>query len=215
MARRRREHTVTGVNEFPVVALVASAGGLDAVSRVLGGLPEDFSACVIVLIHQPPDRVSRLVDILDRRCALPVAAARHDVELAPGQVFVVPPGRHLLVTPSTRTALIISGPAPPSRPSADLLLATLATALGARAIAVILSGTGHNGATGATAVHVLGGTVLATDETTSTEYGMPLAAIERDEVVDRIVPLDDVAELLAQLVAAPGLEEPRRIRIHP
>jgi hypothetical protein len=140
-----------GVNEFPVVALVASAGGLDAVARVLERLPEDFGASVIVLIHQPPDRVSRLVDILDRRCTLPVAAAGHDLRLAPGQVFVVPPGKHLLITPSGRTAPVISGPAPPSRPSADLLLATLATALGARAITVILSGSGRNGATGATA----------------------------------------------------------------
>jgi two-component system chemotaxis response regulator CheB len=213
MASRRPERTVTLVeapraNEFPVVALVASAGGLDAVARVLERLPHGFGGSVIVLIHQPPDRLSHLVEILDRRSALPVFAAGHDVDLVPGQVVVVPPGRHLLVTPDARTALIISGAAPPSRPSADLLLSTLATALGARAVAVILSGAGRNGATGATAVHVLGGTVLATDEATSTQYAMPLAAIERDETVDRIVPLDDVAQLLTDLVAAPPLGTP-------
>jgi two-component system chemotaxis response regulator CheB len=195
-------------NEFPVVALVASAGGLDAVSRILEGLPEGFGASVIVLIHQPPDRLSHLVEILDRLCPLPVTAARHDVQLVPGHVVVVPPGRHLLVTPAARTALVVSGPAPPSRPSADLLLTTLATALGARVIAVILSGSGRNGATGATAVHVLGGTVLATDEATSTHFAMPLAAIERDKIVDQIVPLDDVAPLLTDLIVEPRLEVP-------
>jgi two-component system chemotaxis response regulator CheB len=190
-------------DELRVVALVASSGGLHAVSRVLEALPEDFGAAVIVLIHQPPDRVSHLVEILARRCALPVVAAEHDVPLVPGRVVVVPPGRHLLVTPEERTSLIISGQVPPSRPSADLLLATLATALGTRVIAVILSGSGRNGATGATAVHVLGGTVLATDEATSAFFAMPQAAIERDTTVDRIVALDDVAPLLADLVGAP------------
>jgi two-component system chemotaxis response regulator CheB len=194
-------HTAPG-NELRVVALVASSGGLDAVSRVLEGLPADFGAAVIVLIHQQPDRLSRLVEILARRCALPVVAAQHDIPLIPGCVVVIPPGRHLLVTPAARTALIISGPVPPSRPSADLLLTTLATALGTRVIAVILSGSGRNGATGATAVHVLGGTVLATDEATSTYFAMPQAAIERDETVDRIVALDEVAPLLADLVGA-------------
>lgn len=118
---------------------------------------------------------------------------------------VVPPGTHLLITPDgeiPKTALIVSGAYPPNRPSADLLLATLATAVGARAVAVVLSGGGHDGATGATAVHVCGGTVLATDETSSRHYSMPLAAIERDDAVDRILPLDEIAGALDELARA-------------
>jgi two-component system chemotaxis response regulator CheB len=134
---------------------------------------------------------------------LPVVEAEHGVRLVAGQVTVVPPGRHLLITAGAQTALIASGAFPPSRPSADLLLATLATAVGGRAIAVILSGGGHDGATGATAVHVCGGIVLVTDETSSASYSMPRAAIQRKDVVNRIVPLDDVADLLIALVSAP------------
>jgi two-component system chemotaxis response regulator CheB len=192
-----------------VVALVASAGGLDAVSRVLGALPQSFGAAVVVLIHQAPDRVSELVELLGRRSRLPVAAAEHGGALRAGQVIVAPPGKHLLVTPAMRCALIASGAAPPSRPSADLLLTTLAIAGGPRAISVVLSGGGHDGATGASAIHLFGGTVVATDEASSSSFSMPRAAIARDDAVDHVVALADVAALLVSLVDAPPLEAPR------
>jgi two-component system chemotaxis response regulator CheB len=193
------------IETFPIVALVGSAGGLKAALRVLEPLPVDFAAAMVVLIHVPPDRPSHLVEVIRRRCSLPVVEADHGLPLLPGQVIVVPPGRHLLITPDDRipaTALIVSGAYPPSRPSADLLLATLATAVGARAVAVILSGGGTDGATGATAVHVCGGTVIATDETSSMHYSMPLAAIRRDDAVDRVLPLDEIAPALVELVDA-------------
>jgi two-component system chemotaxis response regulator CheB len=192
------------------VALVASAGGLDAVSRVLGALPESFAAAIVVLIHQAPDRASELVELLGRRSVVPVAAAHQGTALEAGRVIVAPPGKHLLVTPAMRCALIASGAAPPSRPSADLLLTTLATAAGPRAIAVVLSGGGHDGATGATAIHAFGGTVVATDEASSSSFAMPEAAIGRDDAVDHVVALDDVAALLASLVGAPTLDAPRQ-----
>ena len=188
--------------EVFVVALVASGGGLDAVLRVLGPLPEGFAAATLVLIHQAPDRVSRLVEILGRRCELPVVAAEHGGILHAGCVVVAPPGQHTLITPGLGIALIESGAFPPSRPSADLLLTTLAVAVGGRAIAVVLSGGGHDGATGATAIHAFGGTVLATDEPSSREFSMPLAAIKRDHAVDNIVALDDVGDRLIELVGA-------------
>lgn len=186
--------------DAPVIALVGSAGALDAVARVLGRLPDGFPARVVVLIHQAPDRASQLVHLLGRRCALPVVVAEHGTALEQGRVIVVPPGKHLLITPDLRAALIASGATPPSRPSADLLLATLATAAGARAIAVILSGGGHDGATGATAIHVCGGTVVATDQASSQSFSMPLAAIEREDGVDHVVPLDEIGDLLVALV---------------
>jgi two-component system chemotaxis response regulator CheB len=190
---------------WPIVALVGSAGGLAAVLRVLAPLPADFAGSIVVLIHRPPDQPSHLAEVIRRRCALPVVEADHGLPLLPGQVVVVPRGRHLLITPDDRvpaTALIISGTYPPSRPSADLLLTTLATSVGPRAVAVILSGGGADGATGASAVHVCGGTVLATDETSSLHYSMPLAAIERDQAVDQILPLDRIAPVLMELAGA-------------
>ena len=190
---------------FPVIALVGSAGGLDAISRVLSGLPETFDASVVVLIHQAPDRASSLVELLAARCPLPVAVADNDVRLETGRVLVIPPGTHLVIRPDSRGALIVSGAAPPSRPSADLLLTTMATSLAARAVAVVLSGHGHDGATGATAIHELGGTVLASDEASSEVFSMPKAAIDRDHAINQVAPVDEIAALLAALVLAPDL----------
>lgn len=185
----------------PVVALVCSAGGLRALMTVLGGLRADFPGAVIVLQHQQPDRVSRLAAILDRHCVLPVADAVHGGRLRAATVAVVPPGKHALVTADDEIALIDSGDRPPYRPSADLLLTSLALVAPHRSIAVILSGEGHDGATGALALHELGGQVLASDEATSNHFSMPSAAIARDEAVDEVVPLGAMADRLTALLA--------------
>jgi two-component system chemotaxis response regulator CheB len=158
---------------------------------------------VVVLLHLPPDQKSRLPVILSRVSALEVGAARDGERLACGRVVVAPPGKHLLVTHDLRVALIASGAFPPSRPSGDLLLTTLATAGRDRVIAVVLSGTGHDAATGVTAVHRFGGTVLASDEASSESFSMPSAAIRRDDAMDRVAHLDDLGALLVRLVTAP------------
>jgi two-component system, chemotaxis family, protein-glutamate methylesterase/glutaminase len=189
--------------DLQVIALVASAGGLVAVSEVLGGLPADLDAAVIVLIHQEPHRETELVHLLGLRSTLHVEAAQDNTRLRAGTVIVAPPGKHVLIAPGPTVALIVSGVAPPSRPSADLLLATLAITCGPRATAVVLSGGGHDGATGATAVHHLGGTVLASSELTSEYFSMPQATIERGSVIDQIVALADIAALLETIIATP------------
>ncbi len=188
--------------DLQVIALVASAGGIAAVSDVLDGLPVDLNAALIVLIHQQPDRENQLVHILQRRSKLPVAAAQDTARLRAGTVVVAPPGQHLLISPGPTTALIISGALPPNRPSADLLLSTLATTCGARATAVVLSGSGHDGATGATAIHHFGGTVIASNEVSSEEFSMPQATIERNSPIDEIVAVNEIPALLTALVAA-------------
>lgn len=184
----------------PLVALICSAGGLRALRSVLSGLPSDLRAAVIVLQHQQPDRPSHLAEILGRGCTLPVALAEPNIELVAGRVVVVPPGTHALVTADNRLALIASDGPPPYRPSGDLLLTSLALMAGSRTIAVILSGGGNDGATGATAVHQFGGYVIASDETTSEHFRMPAAAIGRDGAVDFILPTDDIAGRLVSLV---------------
>ena len=99
---------------WPIVALVASAGGVDALSRVLSGLPAVVPASVVVLLHVTPERESALPVILGRISAFGVEAARDGEELAPGRVIVAPSGHHLLITSELRVALIDSGAYPPS-----------------------------------------------------------------------------------------------------
>jgi two-component system, chemotaxis family, protein-glutamate methylesterase/glutaminase len=190
---------------FPVVVLVCSSGGLDALSRVLGPLPAELPAAVVVLQHLDPERASQLAEILDERSALPVAVAVDGDSLLPGRVLVAPPGRHTLLTSEGVIALIPSGQLPPYRPSADLLLVTAATALGPRLIVAVLSGRGNDAATGASAARRFGGTVIATDLATSTESAMPQATITRMDAIDHVLALDDVPALLVALSSVPRL----------
>ncbi|WP_130513570.1 chemotaxis protein CheB [Krasilnikovia cinnamomea] len=183
----------------PVVALVCSAGGLEPLCEILADLPRRFPAAVIVLRHQSPTAADRMAPILRARTALRVKTAADGDALVPGRVLVAPAGNHTLVSPDGMITLIDSGERPPYRPSADLLLTTLAMAAGPRAIAVVLSGYGNDGATGASVIHRLGGVVIASDAATSPVFAMPQAAIERDAVVDHVVPVGAIAALLQSL----------------
>ena len=183
-----------------IVALVCSAGGLDALTTILEALPPEFPAAVIVGQHQAPDRPNPLADLLSRHCRLPVTVAQNGEEFRAGNVVVVPPHTHALATVDNRIALIASDGTPPYRPSADLLLGTPAVTAGTRTVAVILSGEGNDGATGATAVHDSGGVVVASDRATSGHFAMPLAAIRRDNVVDWVLPLQRIAPALVSIV---------------
>jgi two-component system chemotaxis response regulator CheB len=190
------------VNDFPIVALVCSAGGLDALIRVLEPLTADLPAAVLVLQHSSPEHPSQLAAILDQRTALRVLPAGDGAPLTPGTVLVAPSGQHTLIAGDETVALIPSGAVPPYRPSADLLLTTLAVAAGSRVIAVVLSGRGNDAATGAVAVRRFGGTVIASTIDTSTQPAMPQATIDHDGA-SRVVPLDQLAELLITLTTAP------------
>ena len=202
--RRSRSGPVCDAERVQIVALVSSAGGLDATRSVLADLPADFGAPIVVLQHLSPERESNLPEILQRQTPLSVVIAEDKAPLEASHVYVAPPGCHTLVTPDQRLSLIEVGAYPPSRPSADLLLTTLAMAADERAIAVVMTGQGHDAATGATAIHKHGGIVIATDEETSDHFSMPAATIDRDKIVDAIVPVPELAQRLIELVHLPN-----------
>jgi two-component system chemotaxis response regulator CheB len=178
--------------DLPVVALVASAGGLQALLSVLRNLPADLPAAVLIVLHQAPHTPSRLADILDGHTPLPVRQAVDGQRLTPGTVLTTPPGRHLLMVSPHTVGLIESGDLPPARPSADLLLATMAATCGPRALAVVLTGHGTDGQAGARAIARCGGTVFAQDQPSSTQFAMPNAAISTG-LVHAVLPLADIA----------------------
>ena len=194
------------MNHYPVVVLSGSSGGLAALETVLAPLPADLAAAVLIVLHMPPDSPSQLAAILGRATALTVKWAQDGDALRPGTALVAPPGHHTLVTKDETVALIASGAVPPYRPSADLLLTTLALAAGGRVIAVTLSGDGKDAATGATAVHRFGGTVIASSPETSAFQSMPGATMLRDHITDHVVPLNALAGLLLALTTTPQTE---------
>jgi two-component system chemotaxis response regulator CheB len=178
--------------DLDVIGVAASAGGLRALTAVFAPLPPDFPAPIVVVQHLDPRHPSLLAGILGRATRLPVKEAQEGEGLRPGVVFVAPPDHHLLVNANGTLALTRTEMVHFVRPSADLLFESLAASIKARTLAIVLSGTGSDGAMGLRAVRRMGGTTIAQDEATSEFFGMPDAAI-RTGFVDMILPLDRIA----------------------
>ena len=181
-----------------VVALAASAGGLAALSHVLSSLPADFAAPLLVVQHLSPRHRSWLAEILGRRTALAVTQVQGGERIAAGRVYVAPPDHHLLLQHDGVLGLSDLSRVQHVRPSADLLFTSLAEAWGPGAVAVVLSGTGRDGAAGVLAIKEHGGTVIAQDKASAEFFGMPDAAF-RTGGVDRVLPLDGIALALVRL----------------
>jgi two-component system chemotaxis response regulator CheB len=186
-----------------VVAIVGSAGAVLAMEAVLAELPPDLPAAVIVVLHLAPLHPSVLPQILARVTPLAVKQAEDADLLERGTVYVAPPGSHLLVDAQGELRLDRSELVHHVRPSADVLLLSIAKNHPRGCVAVVLSGTGIDGAAGAAAVKQAGGTVLAQDEETSQYFGMPGAAILAGGV-DRVLPLNEIARAVIECVAAPA-----------
>jgi two-component system chemotaxis response regulator CheB len=174
-----------------IVAIVGSAGGIVAMEAVLECLPRDLDAAVIIVLHLTPGHRSLLARILGRHTDMTVREAADGDALEPGTVYVAPPDAHLLVMADGRLRLERSELVHHVRPSADALLLSIAHEYRGRCCAVVLSGTGIDGAAGAAAVHQAGGWVIAQDEATSEHFGMPGAAILTGGV-DAVLSLDEI-----------------------
>ena len=194
---RSAQHT-TGA-AFDIVALAASAGGLTALSRVLAALPADFPAVIVVVQHLDPRHRSLMADILSRRTSLQVKQAEEGEQVSAATVYIAPPNRHLLINSDGTLSLTQSELVHFLRPSADLLFESVAASYRERAIAVVLTGTGSDGAMGVQAIKKMGGTVIAQDEGSAEFFGMPSAAIHSGSV-DFVLPLDEIPTALVTLV---------------
>ena len=161
-----------------------------------------MTSLLLVVLHLDPDHPSHLSGILARHTKLPVEEARDGIRIVPGRVYVGPPDHHLLVDPDGTISLTRTEFVHFVRPSADLLLESVAASYGNRAIAVVLTGSGVDGATGVLAVHKRGGVVLSQDEGSSEFFGMPSAAISTG-IVDRVLPLEAVGPTILDLVSGP------------
>ena len=186
---------------FEVVALAASAGGLNALTHVLAALPEDFPAALVVVQHLDPRHRSVMADILARRTKLPVKEAVEGDALRAGRVYIAPPNRHLLINPDRSVSLTQTQLVHFVRPSADLLFESTAASFKERAIAVVLSGSGSDGAMGVKAIKKMGGTVIVQDAKNAEFAGMPAAA-EATGLADFVLALDEIAPALQKLCTA-------------
>lgn len=153
----------------------------------------------MVVQHLDPRYPSLMADILSRRTHLRVKQVQAGDIIKPGTVYIAPPNRHLLANPNGTLALSQSKMVHFLRPAADLLFESVAASYRERAIAVVLTGTGNDGAMGVQAIKKMGGVVLAQDAETAEFSGMPNAAIKSGSV-DCILPLHDIPRVLTDLV---------------
>lgn len=196
-ARAAREAT-----GFPVIAIATSAGGLKALSVILGGLPADFPAAITIVMHVSPDHKSLLAEILKCRTHLQVKQAHTGDILCRSNVYVAPPNHHMFVVKGGRLKLSSSASEKVhhARPSAEPLFASVAAVYKSHAIAVVLTGGDGDGSTGVQIIKKKGGKVIAQDQPTSENFSMPETSIKTGDV-DFILPLEKIAPKLLELVS--------------
>jgi two-component system chemotaxis response regulator CheB len=188
-----------------VVGVGASAGGVEALTRLVAGLPADLPYAVLVVLHLPTRAPSVLARILDRNGPLPAAEASDGVPLEPGTIRVAIPDRHLLVY-DHRVALSQGPTENGHRPAINSLFRSVAVSFGRRAVSVLLSGVLDDGTLGCAAVQSRGGTTIAQSPGDALFPAMPRTAIEAG-VVDHQVAASEVGSLLMRL-ADRTFEEP-------
>jgi two-component system chemotaxis response regulator CheB len=193
------------VKAFEIVALAASAGGLKALTEVLSALPGDFPVPILVVQHLDPRHRSLMAEILGKRTAIEVKQAAHGAHVRPGVAHIAPPDHHLLVDAAGMLTLTHTELVHFVRPSADLLFESMAASYRERAIAVVLSGSGRDGAMGVKAVKKMGGTVIVQDQQSSEFSGMPEAA-RQTGLADFVLPLEEIAAALKTLTRDPGAQ---------
>jgi two-component system, chemotaxis family, CheB/CheR fusion protein len=182
-----------------LIVVGSSAGGVDALLTFVATLPSDFPAPIVVAQHLDPRRQSHLGEILSKRSVLPVRTVSGDQPLEPGIIYVVAADRDVEISDHALTVAAPTGTSPSPRPSVDRLLATAARAFADELVAVILTGTGSDGATGAQAVKAHGGTVIVQNPDTATYPGMPLAV--PSSAIDIVADLEAIGPLLGDLVS--------------
>jgi two-component system CheB/CheR fusion protein len=197
------EKTSSEFNELAVVG--SSAGGIEALSILVSSLPNDFPAPIVLAQHLDPYRPSNLDQILERRSTLPIVVVQDSTKLEVGKVYVVPANRHVAIRDGQVRLEDDQGNRP--RPSVDLLLSSAAESYGDRLIAVILTGSGSDGAAGAVDVKKAGGTVIIQNPETARYPSMPMAL--PPTAVDHIADIEQIGSLIYDLTKGVDLPKPQ------
>ena len=180
------------------VAIGCSAGGIEALSTLLPAFHHDCGVAVLVVVHLPRERPSRLVDVFERKCHLAVSEAEDKEPIQAGKLYFAPPDYHLLVDDGPRLALSVDELVHYSRPAVDVLFESAADAYGAELMAIVLSGANEDGASGLAAVERAGGLTLVQQPETAVATAMPSAALAATRH-SRVLDLAGIADVLRTL----------------
>lgn len=180
-----------------MVAIAASTGGPRALAEVLPAMPTALDAAIVVVQHMPTGFTAGFARRLDDLCAMPVREVEDGEPPRANRIYLAPGGQHVRVVENGRGQVVFAldsqAPVHGVRPAADPLFVSVAGQFGERAIGVVLTGMGRDGAAGLAAIRAAGGRVVVQDEATSTIYGMPREAKLACGEVDAEVALADVS----------------------
>jgi two-component system chemotaxis response regulator CheB len=181
-----------------IVAIGTSTGGPNALAAIIPTFPADFPIPIVIVQHMPPLFTAMLADRLASKAAIKVSEATHGCRLLPGHALIAPGDWHMTVTQSGGMPRVELNQGPPEhscRPAVDVLFRSVASAYGAGALGVVLTGMGSDGLKGCEMIREAGGSVFAQDEASSVVWGMP-GFVARAELAERVLPLEMIGPTL-------------------
>jgi len=184
---------------YKAIVIGSSAGGINALTKVLSVLPADFPLPIVIVQHLHPESGHHLPYILGTKSALKIKQADEKELIKKGWVYLAPPNYHLLIEEDFTFSLSLESPVNYSRPSIDVLFESAIYAYRQHLIGVILTGANHDGSLGLKKIKETGGFTIVQDPKTAEADAMPKAAIEAT-TIDKILPLQDIGLYLLQLV---------------
>jgi chemotaxis response regulator CheB len=203
-SRQNRSALVPHSLQPTVIAIGASAGGIDQIRVMLDLLPDDLHGIVLVAVHRPIIRVSYLCEMLAQRSRMPVVEAFQDEHLLPGRCYLGLPAAHLGLGARDRAVLTADPEGRLRRRTVDDLFFSVASHAGPRAIGVVLSGMLRDGAAGLAAIKTAGGRAMAQLPAAAACPGMPQAAIDEGTAMDLVATTAGLAGMIAGLTEHGG-----------
>jgi two-component system chemotaxis response regulator CheB len=201
-ATQTPRHPGTSPGKIQILAIGTSTGGPNALAEVFRRLPADFPVPIVIVQHMPPMFTRLLAERMSAQFPVRVQEGSSGTHLQPGQAWIAPGDHHMIVVRDGAKVRLMLHQDPPEnscRPSADVLLRSVAKTFGSSSLAVILTGMGQDGLRGCEAVSEAGGQILAQDEATSVVWGMP-GYVTRAGLADRVLPLPLIADEIVRRV---------------
>ena len=180
------------------IVVGASAGGVEALIKLLGPLRQGFVLPIIIVLHLPEERRSQLAEVFARRLQLPVEEATDKQDIQAGTVYFATPGYHLSVEQDRSLSLSLEDRLHHSRPSIDYLFESAADVYGPKLAAVLLTGANQDGARGLAQVKRCGGLTIVQEPSDAQVTTMPLAALKIQQP-DHVLPIHGIGRLLVEL----------------
>ena len=187
-----------GLMLYDAVVIGVSAGGLAALTRLLGILPASYPVPVIVVQHRSRDERTLLEEVLQAKCKIRIRQVEEKEPMNAGTAYLAPPDYHLLIEANHSFSLSYDAPVNYSRPSIDVMFETAAHVFGARLLGIILTGANADGSFGMKMIRKHGGTTIAQDPATAEYPEMPKSAIKTGSI-QKIMELDAIGNFLLAL----------------